>query len=87
MLKCGRCSYLRLGGGWCGVGVLDMYRPSDSEKAEPYELFDADLWKCPSCGFEVVGGFGYTNISAHYDPDFQKFMDGYKKRGVIENNG
>lgn len=71
-----------------GVGVLDMYRPSDSTEPQPYELFDADLWKCPSCGIEVVGGFGENPISAHYKPDFQRRIDSYEKEGlIIKNNG
>lgn len=71
-----------------GVGVLDLYRPSDSDKPQPYELFDADLWKCPSCGFEVVGGFGYGPVSAHYKDDFERHIDFYRKQGLlIENNG
>jgi len=71
-----------------GVGVLDMYRPSDADKPQPYELFDADLWKCPKCGCEVVGGFGDSCVSAHYREDFQKHIDFYKSNGlIIENNG
>ena len=71
-----------------GVGVLDMFRPSDSDKGEPYELFDADLWKCPKCGVEIIGGFGYNSISAHYEDDFQRMIKGYKDKGLlIENTG
>ena len=62
-----------------GVGVLDK------ADGRAYELYDADLWKCPGCGMEVVGGFGSGPISAHYEPDFQTVIKGYKV--VIENNG
>jgi hypothetical protein len=35
-----------------------------------------------------VGGFGYDCVSAHYNANFQKHINNYKKRGVlIENNG
>ena len=65
-----------------GVGILDM---SDNGA---YELWDADLWKCPKCGLEVVGGFAYNSISAHYKEDFQRMIDDYKRRGLlIVNNG
>ena len=60
-----------------GVGVLDM---NDNGA---YELWDADKWKCPKCGIEVVGGFVYTPISAHYEEDFQKMIDGYKNKGLL----
>jgi transposase-like protein len=66
-----------------GVGVLDL-----NERGEPYELFDADLWKCPSCGFEVVGGFGYGAVSAHYKADFLKHIASYRTLALlIENRG
>lgn len=63
-----------------GVGVLDM------AEYGPYELYDADLWKCPRCGMEVIGGFALSPISAHYDPDFQKMIDIYEKKGLIVKN-
>ncbi len=66
-----------------GVGVLDMANHG------PYELYDADLWKCPKCGLEVVGGFGDGPISGHYDVvGFQRMIDSYKSRRLlIENQG
>lgn len=64
-----------------GVGVLD----TDSN-GNPYELFDADLWKCPVCGIEVVGGFGHGPVSAHYESDFKKSIDFYQRRGILINN-
>ena len=65
-----------------GVGVLDM---SDNGA---YELYDADLWKCPKCSMEVVGGFAYNPISAHYDDNFQTMIKRYKDKGLlIENSG
>ena len=63
-----------------GVGVLDM------ADFGPAELYDADLWKCPRCGIEVVGGFGINAISAHYEPDFQKMIGLYEKQGLLIKN-
>lgn len=63
-----------------GVGVLDRANGVD------YELFDADLWKCPKCGMEVVGGFGVGPISAYYEPDFQKCIAMYQKKGILIHN-
>ena len=65
-----------------GVGILDM------ADWGPYELYDADLWKCPSCGVEVVGGFGLNPIAQHYESAFQTLTDGYRVKGLlIENKG
>ena len=65
-----------------GVGVLDM------ADFGPYALYDADLWKCPECGKEVVGGFGIGPISAHFEEGFEKFVNSYRERGLlIENQG
>jgi hypothetical protein len=25
---------------------------------EPYQIHDSDKWKCPSCGMEILAGFG-----------------------------
>ncbi len=63
-----------------GVGVLDM----NDNRA--YELFDADLWKCPKCGIEIVGGFGYNCISAHFEPDFQRMIGFYESKGLLIRN-
>jgi len=63
-----------------GVGVLDL-----NENGEPYELYDADLWKCPGCGMEVVGGFGRGPIASHFEDNFEKMIAGYKV--LIKNIG
>jgi len=65
-----------------GLGVLDM------ADWGPHSLWDSDLWKCPECGVEVIGGFGNGPISAHYDKDFQKMIEIYKGKGrLVENQG
>ncbi len=63
-----------------GVGVLDM------ADWGPYALYDADLWRCPKCGMEVVGGFGCGPISAHFEPDFLTQIDSYQKLGLLIKN-
>ncbi len=34
--------------------------------AEPYQVWNADLFECPACGFKVVSGFGKTPIAEHF---------------------
>lgn len=40
-----------------------------------YQYFSADLWQCPSCGFEILAGFGTKPIVEHYDkPRYERFV-------------
>ena len=64
-----------------GFGVLDM---NDNG---PYELWDADMWKCPKCGYEVVGGFAVGPISRHFEDDFGRCITAYEKSGLVRNSG
>lgn len=64
-----------------GVGVLDT-----DGRGNDYELFDADLWKCPKCGMEVVGGFGHGPVSAHYKDDFQSAIESYRNLSLLIRN-
>ena len=78
-----------------GVGVLDMAERSREQGKdaifvhyEPYELWDADKWKCPQCGMEVVGGFGHDPISMHHEANFQQTIKHYKTNSsLIMNKG
>ncbi len=35
-----------------GISAVEMVQ------GRPYELSDADKWKCPGCGMEILAGFG-----------------------------
>ena len=63
-----------------GVGVLDM------ANFGPCDLYDADLWKCPRCGIEVVGGFASGPIASHYKEGFQEIIASYEKQGLLIKN-
>ena len=63
-----------------GVGVLDIVQ------GRPYELWSADLWRCPGCGVEIVGGYGNVPIAAHYESDFTVVLQSYESRGLIIRN-
>jgi hypothetical protein len=74
-----------------GVGVLDL-ATIEKEGWEPqfmdYELFDSDVWKCPKCGIEVAGGFGYNSLSAYFQEGFKEMVAKYEKDGkLIRNEG
>ncbi len=42
-----------------------------TEVGEPYKLWDADKYRCPACGFEVISGFGRGPIAEHYQPTYE----------------
>ena len=60
-----------------GVKVLEMM----NQNTAPYKLWDADKWKCPVCGVEVIAGFGGMPLVEHYEPDFVSYVDMCRDRG------
>ena len=36
----------------------------------PGALWQADLWKCPECGTQVIAGLARDPMTEHYKPDF-----------------
>jgi len=36
----------------------------------PYKLWSADLWACPTCGAEVITGFGRAPLAEHWQADY-----------------
>ena len=61
-----------------GVGLLDM------ADYGPVQIWDADLWQCPKCGYEIVAGFGQRPISYHYKgEEFNRFVNGYREHSLV----
>ncbi len=41
----------------------------------PYKVWDADTWKCPGCGVEIVAGFADRPLRQdHYAKDFVPWL-------------
>ena len=36
-----------------------------------YRLWDADLFRCPDCGVEIITGFGKGPMAEHYEPTYE----------------
>jgi len=71
-----------------GAGLLDMLNPTDKSEPQPYQLWDADLWKCPKCGMQVVGGFAQGPIANHHETNFKQTIANYRSNSqVIVNYG
>jgi len=49
----------------CGATVVVM-----QSSGKPYELWQADVWYCPSCGHEIISGFANNPYCVHYESNF-----------------
>ncbi len=41
---------------------------------EPYQIWQADIFGCPSCGVEVIAGWASKPWKAQHDPDFDELV-------------
>jgi hypothetical protein len=46
-----------------------------------YELYSADLWQCPKCGFEVVAGIAHDPFANHYNDKIDVILNDARNRG------
>jgi F0F1-type ATP synthase beta subunit len=53
------------------------------EDGSPYKLWDADKYKCPACGHEVMSGFGREPLAEHYQPTYQAHRAAFAAREPI----
>lgn len=59
----------------CGVSYRPERNGQDALEivaGQPYRLWESDKWKCPSCGHEILTGFGRTPVSEHFERDFEE---------------
>lgn len=47
----------------------------------PSEVYQADQWKCPSCGWKGLLGFGRIPIAEHFSHDILKLLDDLRRDG------
>jgi hypothetical protein len=41
----------------------------------PYQVWDSDKWKCPTCGIEVAAGFPIFPYLEHFEEGFQAELE------------
>jgi len=63
-----------------GVGVLDW---TDDR---PYKIWEADSYRCPTCGFMAVVGFAQRAIGEWEEGIFTAALNRHKQRGTLINN-
>lgn len=62
----------------CGIIVAEMFQ----DDKEIYRLWNADIWYCPVCGFEVVVKFADKPLMEHFDC----LEDGKRCREVLSEH-
>lgn len=66
-----------------GVAVVEMAGGSPSIKPQPYRLWSADGYMCPSCRTVIICGFGDKPAAEHFEPDFAEKLARCTKGGYI----
>jgi len=46
----------------------------EPENWQPYKIWSADKWQCPSCSAVILSGFGAKPIAEHFEPDFKDWL-------------
>lgn len=36
----------------------------------PYEVHSGDMWQCPTCGHQILSGFGTGPLAQHFESHF-----------------
>jgi hypothetical protein len=67
-----------------GVGCLDYFKVNGVPKK--CQIWDADLWECPECHYQIVNGFGRDPIDALYTESFPKTVESYSKNSILIDN-
>lgn len=49
----------------------------------PYKVWNADTWKCPGCGVEIVAGFNELPLRQdHYADDFKLWLENVVAKSI-----
>jgi len=64
-----------------GIAVIDMF----SDPPEPYQVWLADLFECPTCKTQIVSGFGDRLLVRHHDVDFKQHLRFLRERFEVRN--
>jgi len=62
-----------------GVVVPVMFM----ENTKVYEIYRADKWMCPKCGYEVVAGFGKLPMAEHFKDKCEEIVKQMKENDAV----
>jgi hypothetical protein len=60
-----------------GIKVAELYK----QNTEVYRIWQADLWKCPVCGAEIVAGYGQLPRYEHFHQNLEAMVESMKAFG------
>ena len=60
-----------------GVKVVELM----NKDTEIYKIWHADLWKCPTCQVEIVGGFAQQPLFESFEGEGQIILDRLRSNG------
>lgn len=64
-----------------GVVVSELFM----DDTQVYKVWEADLWKCPGCGMEVIAGFADNPIAEHFEQE--KMVTAWARIEVAKQRG
>jgi len=63
-----------------GIAVVDMF----SLPPKPYQIWLADLFECPVCKVQIVGGFADSPLVRHSEADLKHWLQLWKAGGGFQ---
>jgi len=55
-------------------GVTTELMTTFSGKPASFKLYDSDLWECPVCGHQIIGGFGQRPFAQHFEENYEEIL-------------
>lgn len=62
----------------CEKNGFKIEQFKDIEKTEPYRKFNADKYKCPECGIEIIIDVASEPLVDHLDKDYDEVKTALK---------
>ncbi len=53
--------------------VTNVGQPEESQWA-PYKLWEADLWWCKTCEFQIIVGWAKKPFAEHHDDNYHEYV-------------
>lgn len=61
-----------------GVRVIERF-----EDGTPYQVWSGDLYRCPTCGNQVVPQYGFKPVAQHWQDTFHKQLMDWRELDLL----